>query len=212
MEKKLSPLYGTGVENDSALRGYLANQQQRSMINPALAARPHQPPDYRGNVDTGSRPIMSPEQMRQAYPDYEGDYSTLYSGTYNAADYGYNGGDSVVSMTPILADGSRVLNDDQLAQYLEEAAARANMAGYSMLDADRVENGGMGLMLNERRVQPGQSLDDAYDREERYTQLLHTMGDNWERSQGKVPELPMSDALRPDFMRDLRSERLRRGY
>ena len=188
--------------NDLDMKRLLQRRQGMVGSNPGF--RPYEPAGYDGNVDLGNRPIMQPEQMRAAYPDYQGDYSTLYSGTYNAADYGYPQ-NNIINATPIMADGSRVLNDAEMDDYLGSLAS----SGMSMMDADKPANGGYGLLMSSTPVAQGQSLDDAYQQADDWTQYVHELGANWEQQRGSVPSVPMDD-LRAGQYRDIRGENLRR--
>lgn len=64
-----------------------------------------------GDVDLLNRKRISPEAMREFYPEFEGDYATLYSRAYSSED-----GKTAVVVTPILPNGD-VLEENALAEY-----------------------------------------------------------------------------------------------
>lgn len=77
-----------------------------------------------GNVDLTSRPIIYPDKMKAAgYTDFDGDYATLYSTTYDQA---IKSGDIyTLLMTPIQQDGY-VLSYDQLDEYVDGLCESSN--------------------------------------------------------------------------------------
>lgn len=67
-----------------------------------------------GNVDYNKRPLVTPDEMRLVYPDFDGDVGTTYSSTYTIGD-----GEALytIEVTPILEDGT-VLSQQALEDYI----------------------------------------------------------------------------------------------
>lgn len=126
----------------------------------------------KGNVDLLNRPIILPEKMEKAgWGDVGDGYATLFSSTYTAGrgdefDYEYDK-DIVIDVTPILANGD-VLSPEALEDYVYEL-----MGSDNILEADKVENGGLGLVLNLSDVEG--ELDDAIAKSEDWTIRLHEL-------------------------------------
>lgn len=170
--------------------------------------RPYQPQGYRGNVDLSNRPQVSGFAMRQAMgDDYDGglmDHATVYGTSMNAADYGY-GRDNIVNMTPIDAANGRVnqiMNYGQMEDYIGNISSAANQRGISLMDADRPENGGRGLLMYSQDLRPGQTLDDAYNEAGSYAEKTHMMQEAWD---------DMRNANDPEQRYMMRLNRMLRG-
>lgn len=66
-----------------------------------------------GNVNYLNRPVISGDQMRDIYPDFDGDYATTYSQTVTIGDNNL----FTFSITPIL-DNGQILNQSELDEYV----------------------------------------------------------------------------------------------
>lgn len=98
-----------------------------------------------GNVDLTNRPQISADKMQAAgYTDFkDGDVAT----TYTASDFVWRGGKDdgsyvMVHYTPIMPNGE-VLSPEALHEYLNETLAKSE----DMLTADKIENGGKGILM-----------------------------------------------------------------
>lgn len=99
-----------------------------------------------GNVDLTNRPQVSADKMQAAgYSDFkDGDVATTYTGS----DFVWRGGEDdgsyvMVHYTPILPTGE-VLSPEALHEYLNETLAKSDK---DMLTADKIENGGKGILM-----------------------------------------------------------------
>lgn len=125
-----------------------------------------------GNVDLDDRKIISPEEMRKAgWKEFDGDYATLFSSTFTAGDktkgYDYQSDKNmVIDVTPILPNGE-VLSPTGLEDYVGKIIASGDV-----LNADKTENGGLGLVLKVSDVKDG-NLDKAIEASEKWTKELH---------------------------------------
>lgn len=98
-----------------------------------------------GNVDLTNRPQISSDKMQAAgYTDFkDGDVATTYTGSDLVWRGGKDDGSYVmVHYTPILPDGE-VLSPEALHEYLNETLAKSD----DMLTADKIENGGKGILM-----------------------------------------------------------------
>ena len=98
-----------------------------------------------GNVDLTDRPKISSDKMQAAgYTDFkDGDVATTYTGSDLVWRGGKDDGSYVmVHYTPILPDGE-VLSPEALHEYLNETLAKSD----DMLTADKIENGGKGILM-----------------------------------------------------------------
>ena len=98
-----------------------------------------------GNVNLTNRPQISADKMQAAgYTDFkDGDVATTYTGS----DFVWRGGKDdgsyvMVHYTPILPTGE-VLSPEALHEYLNETLAKSD----DMLAADKIENGGKGILM-----------------------------------------------------------------
>ena len=100
-----------------------------------------------GNVDYNKRPLVSPEKMREYYPEFDGEIATTYSQytTIGEGDFLYT-----IDITPILEDGT-VLSQEALDEYVGKLVTDK---GLDSLLASDTEN----LIIN---VQPG-DYDEKY--------------------------------------------------
>ena len=127
-----------------------------------------------GNVDLANRPVIDASKLVRAGWDDAGDgIATVYSSTYSAGDITKNydwayDKNVVINITPITSDGS-VLSPFELEQYLDKIVKK----GVDILWADRKENGGKGLVMSVMDVKKGQTLDQAYEEAERWTERIH---------------------------------------
>jgi len=83
-----------------------------------------------GNVDLLNRP---------KYIDEDGNYETVFSTRYDGVEQNGKGYNLIV--TPILPDGTK-LDDEALDNYIDQLQLSGDI-----LEADKVENGGLGLVL-----------------------------------------------------------------
>lgn len=135
-------------------------------------------------IDLTARPMVSAAEMQAAgWNEFEeGDYATLYSGSYNSDD------DSVtVSVTPILPDG-KVLDSKSLEKYATEIANGADPAEVEIVYKDKktgeeTKYTGEDIFLNkfkgtnkeEQASKYGTKLSEA---QAGYDQLRDTLGIN----------------------------------
>ena len=125
-----------------------------------------------GNVDLVNRPVISGADMKKAGWANAGDgYATLFSSTFTAGtgfgyDFGYDQ-NVVVDITPIMPNGE-VLSPEALESYMAELLQSDNI-----LEADAIENGGLGLVLNVSEVTG--TLDEAIAASEEWTTSLHDL-------------------------------------
>ena len=127
-----------------------------------------------GNVDLANRPVISPEVMRSSgWKDFDGSYATLFSSTFSAGngakyDYQYDQ-DVVIDITPILSNGE-VLSPQALEEYVQDLIE----SDMDLLEADKIENGGLGLVLRVGDIENG-DIDGAINKAEEWTTKLHDM-------------------------------------
>lgn len=106
--------------------------------------------NYVGNVDINNRPIVTNHELG-------GDYQTSYTGFQEYWKGSEKDGHyEIIHFTPILPDGT-VLDDATLYDYLDNIIAKADNA----LDADKVENGGLGILYKVDTSVNGQKITDA---------------------------------------------------
>lgn len=100
-----------------------------------------------GNVDYNKRPLVSPEKMREVYPEFDGEIGTTYSSTYTIGE-----GEALytIEVTPILEDGT-VLSADAISEYVNNLITTDGIEG--VLESDTSN-----LILN---IQPGE-YDEEY--------------------------------------------------
>ena len=102
----------------------------------------------RGNVDLMNRPQIDASKLRAAGWDAEDGTATVFSTMYtagNTGDYDYNwNNNTILHMTPIKADGT-VLSQAELERYADSLLRNTTVD--SLMEADKPENGGLGLML-----------------------------------------------------------------
>ena len=123
--------------------------------------------NYVGNVDINNRPIVTNSEL-------DGDYQTSYTGfqEYWKGDKD-NGHYEIIHFTPILPDGT-VLDDATLYDYLDNVIAKADNA----LEADKVENGGKGILykvdtdINGQKITDN-NLDQAFAQAEQWDIGMH---------------------------------------
>ena len=127
-----------------------------------------------GNVDLAARKKISAEAMQAAgWKEFTDGYATLFSSTFSAGDkskgYDYQYKKNVVvDITPITKDGE-VLSPEGLEDYMNKLVG----SGKDILEADKTENGGLGLVLRVADVK--KDLDKAYKESEKWTNKLHDM-------------------------------------
>ena len=146
-----------------------------------------------GNVNLLSRPVISGKDMKKAGWDYNyGDYATLFSSTFtagNGSEYEYHYNQNVVvDITPILQNGE-VLSPDALRDYMGELVESDNI-----LEADAIENGGLGLVLNVTEVT--ESLEDAIAKSEKWTTSLHELQEQYYALKGNEVTIRSLNDLR----------------
>ena len=100
-----------------------------------------------GNVDYTKRPLVSPEKMKEAFPDFEGEIATTYTQYFSIGE-----GEAVytIDITPILEDGT-VLNQESLEEYVDKLITDNGIEGILASDD-------LNLVVN---VVPG-DYDEAY--------------------------------------------------
>ena len=122
------------------------------------------------NVNLRKRPQVGAEKMRTAgYDVGDDDIATLYSMEFSAGTDGepYNQ-DIILHMTPILSNGE-VLDEDAMYDYVSELLQNDTIQG--IVNADKPENGGKGLLLWLQQVQEG--WDAAFEKASAYDEALH---------------------------------------
>jgi len=100
-----------------------------------------------GNVDYNKRPLVSPEKMKEAFPDFEGEIATTYTQYFSI---GEGEATYTIDITPILEDGT-VLNQESLEEYVDKLVTDNGIEG--LLASDDLN-----LVVN---VVPG-DYDEAY--------------------------------------------------
>ena len=120
--------------------------------------------NYVGNVDINNRPIVTDSNLG-------GDYQTSYTGfqEYQNEDGFYE----IVHFTPILPDGT-VLDDNTLYEYLDNVIATSQ----NKLEADKVENGGLGILYKVDTTVGGKkitdnNLDNAFKQADQWDVQMH---------------------------------------
>lgn len=111
-----------------------------------------------GNVKLTMRPEV----------EIDGGYETVFSGW---ADEILGDQTYAIHYTPILGDGT-VLSDEELQQELDRLFAGA-VDGSDILEQDKVENGGKGIILRVQAKADEQSFDDFFASENDWGQQLH---------------------------------------
>ena len=110
-----------------------------------------------GNVDLLNRP---------KYIDEDGNYETVFSTGYTVGqnDKTYN-----LVVTPILPDGTK-LDNEALDAYIDQLQLSGDI-----LEADKVENGGLGLVLWMQEL--GENIEDDNQKAELFAETLHVLQD-----------------------------------
>ena len=127
-----------------------------------------------GNVDLFARPLLDAAELaKKGWEDAGEGIATVFSSTFSAGDtsQGYDfeyDKNVVIDITPITPDGT-VLTPEQLEDYLYNIIH----SGMDLLEADKIENGGLGLLLNVSDVED--SLDQAYEQAEAWSSRLHEL-------------------------------------
>lgn len=118
-----------------------------------------------GNVKLSIRPEV----------EIDGGYETVYSGWLN--EFLGDGQEYAIHYTPILDDGS-VMSDDEIASYLDalfEGAVNAS----DILERDKTENGGKGVILRVAARLDGLEDGDWFASENEWGQNLHLMQEEY---------------------------------
>ena len=122
-----------------------------------------------GNVDLLHRPKVEasnlPSGIRSAWGLSIGDYATVLSRGYSDQD-----GTMYLMMTPIFSDGDILESPDVLAAYAESL-----MDADNPLEADKVSNGGYGLVIDLAYVQEDETIEDVISRYEELGEVLHRL-------------------------------------
>jgi len=71
----------------------------------------------KGNVDYNKRPVVSKDDVKEKYPDFDGDYATTYDQGYEITDS--SGKNYAVVVTPILENG-KILSQEELDKYIDD--------------------------------------------------------------------------------------------
>lgn len=135
-----------------------------------------------GNVDLTSRPIIYADKMKASgYPDFEGDYATLYSSTYNEE---IKSGDMYTFlMTPIRQNGD-VLSPDALDDYFY------NLCDTSETIADFKANDEYGLLIHYLAGEQVSEMDaiaeDAHDLSDEWEQEIAGISSSADISRGSA--------------------------
>ena len=148
----------------------------RDKINQAIDELDGEMPNILGNVNLKNRPKVSSSALdRAGWGGGDGDYATILSQTYSAGIGGRANGydwqfdkNVVIDVTPILPDGT-VLSPYELEQYLDGIIN----SGLDLMEADKTDNGGKGLLLRVSDVKG--TLDEAYAEAEQFTEELHNL-------------------------------------
>lgn len=69
-----------------------------------------------GNVDYNRRPVISADDVKVKYPEFDGDYATTYDQGYRVSDS--NGKGYAITVTPILENGE-ILSQEELDSYVD---------------------------------------------------------------------------------------------
>ena len=122
-----------------------------------------------GNVDLLHRPKVEASSLssdiRSAWGLSAGDYATVLSRGYSDQD-----GTMYLMMTPIFSDGDILESPDVLAAYAESL-----MDADNPLEADKVSNGGYGLVIDLAYVQEDETIEDVISRYEELGEVLHRL-------------------------------------
>lgn len=120
-----------------------------------------------GNVDLYNRPLITPKEMRSAgWLDFKEGIATLYSSSYTRTNE-KNKVNGIIDITPIMASG-QILSPKQLDEYV----SKLESSGKDILEADKIVNGGLGLVLRSDEFKPGRG-NRARQKSEQWTQSLH---------------------------------------
>ena len=120
--------------------------------------------NYVGNVDINNRPVVTDSSLG-------GDYQTSYTGFQEFKNN--DGTYEIIHFTPILPDGT-VLDDNTLYEYLDNVIATSQ----NKLEADKTENGGLGILYKvDTTVNGGKitdkNLDSAFKQAENWDIQMH---------------------------------------
>ena len=129
-----------------------------------------------GNVDLANRPVIDARMLTErGWEDAGEGIATLFSSTFSA---GYGEGadwewhqNIVVDITPITPDGE-VLSPGELESYLEDLLARSANVD-ELMENDRTENGGKGLLIKVRTLLDDESFEEALKSEGGQMEALH---------------------------------------
>lgn len=120
-----------------------------------------------GNVDLYNRPLITAQEMQAAgWKDFKEGIATLYSSSYTIGS-NKKKNKAIVDITPITASG-KVLSPDMLDEYV----SKLENSGKDILEADKIVNGGLGLVLRRDVFRTG-SGNRARQKSEQWTQSLH---------------------------------------
>ena len=95
-----------------------------------------------GNFDYTKAAHISAEEMQKYYPDFDGSMATTFDQGHVIADY--NGTDYSIVISCITPDGTEILNQQDLDDYIYGYLAGSD----NILEADKIENGGKGILIN----------------------------------------------------------------
>lgn len=130
-----------------------------------------------GNAELFDRPVIDASKLANANWEDAGEgIATIFSSSYSAGmgedyDFVYDK-NVIIDVTPIMSTGV-VLTPDNLANYLRDIVGKATKEGTSILEADKPENGGLGLIIDVSNVEGdlNQAFDEAGERMERLHEL-----------------------------------------
>jgi hypothetical protein len=128
-----------------------------------------------GNVDYNKRPFVSPETMREVYPEFDGEIATTWDMDVTYGD-GQGGVRYTIKLTPILEDGT-VLDEMSVNQYIDSIFAELDNSNADINKALEYDASSYKILIN---WQDGEVEydDDGYSELDR--QLGEIKNKHWE--------------------------------
>lgn len=128
-----------------------------------------------GNVDYNKRPFVSPETMREVYPEFDGEIATTWDMDVTYGD-GRGGVLYTIKFTPILENGT-VLNEMSLDQYINDIFIELDKSNADIDQALRYDASHYRILIN---WQEGEAVYDDNGLSELDKQLGEIKNEHWE--------------------------------
>ncbi|MEE1084300.1 MAG: hypothetical protein UH850_11305 [Paludibacteraceae bacterium] len=128
-----------------------------------------------GNVDYNKRPFVSPETMREVYPEFDGEIATTWDMDVTYGD-GRGGVLYTIKFTPILENGT-VLNEMSLDQYINDIFIELDNSNADIDQALRYDASHYRILIN---WQEGEAVYDDNGFSELDKQLGEIKNEHWE--------------------------------